>query len=57
MKMSNYNERNPTLSFRVDRKEKNHLDRVAEKKKMNVNELAKDVPLKISQRRINFSKR
>ena len=41
--MSNYNERNPTLSFRVDRKEKNHLDRVAEKKKMNVNELAKDV--------------
>jgi len=43
MKMSNYNERNPTLSFRVDKKEKNHLDRVAEKKKMNVNELAKDV--------------
>ena len=41
--MSNYNERNPTLSFRVDKKEKNHLDRVAEKKKMNVNELAKDV--------------
>ena len=41
--MSNYNERNPTLSFRVDRKEKNHLDRVAEKKKMTVNELAKDV--------------
>ena len=41
--MTNYNERNPTLSFRVDRKEKNHLDRVAEKKKMNVNELAKDV--------------
>ena len=41
--MTNYNERNPTLSCRVDRKEKNHLDRVAEKKKMNVNELAKDV--------------
>ena len=41
--MSNYNERNPTLSFRVDRKEKNHLDRVAEKKKMTVNDLAKDV--------------
>ena len=41
--MSNYNERNPTLSFRVDKKEKNHLDRVAEKKKRNVNELAKDV--------------
>jgi len=41
--LTNYNERNPTLSFRVDRKEKNHLDRVAEKKKMNVNELAKDV--------------
>ena len=41
--MTNYNERNPTLSFRVDRKEKNHLDRVAEKKKMTVNELAKDV--------------
>ena len=41
--MTNYNERNPTLSFRVDKKEKNHLDRVAEKKKMNVNELAKDV--------------
>jgi hypothetical protein len=41
--LSNYNERNPTLSFRVDKKEKNHLDRVAEKKKMNVNELAKDV--------------
>ena len=41
--MSNYNERNPTLSFRVDRKEKNHLDRVAEKKKMTVNDLAKDI--------------
>jgi len=41
--LSNYNERNPTLSFRVDRKEKNHLDRVAEKKKMTVNDLAKDV--------------
>jgi hypothetical protein len=41
--LTNYNERNPTLSFRVDKKEKNHLDRVAEKKKMNVNELAKDV--------------
>ena len=41
--MSNYNERNPTLSFRVDRKEKNHLDRVAEKKKMTVNDLVKDI--------------
>jgi len=41
--LSNYNERNPTLSFRVDRKEKNHLDRVAEKKKMTVNDLAKDI--------------
>ena len=41
--MPNYNERNPTLSFRVDRKEKNHLDRVAEKKKMTVNDLAKDI--------------
>ena len=41
--MTNYNERNPTLSFRVDRKEKNHLDRVAEKKKMTVNDLAKDI--------------
>ena len=41
--MSNYNERNPTLSFRVDRKEKNHLDRVAENKKMTVNDLAKDI--------------
>jgi len=41
--MSNYNERNPTLSFRVDRKEKNKLDREAEKKKMTVNDLAKDV--------------
>ena len=38
-----YNYRNPTLSFRVDRKEKNHLDRVAEKKKMTVNDLAKDI--------------
>ena len=44
--MSNYNERNPTLSFRVDRKEKNHLDRVAEKKKMTVNDLAKDILIK-----------
>ena len=34
--MSNYNERNPTLSFRVDRKEKNKLDREAEKKKTTV---------------------
>ena len=41
--MSNYNERNPTLSFRVDRKEKNKLDREAEKKKTTVNDLAKDV--------------
>jgi hypothetical protein len=41
--LSNYNERNPTLSFRVDRKEKNHLDRVAEKKKMTVNDLVKDI--------------
>jgi hypothetical protein len=41
--MSNYNERNPTISYRVEKKEKNHLDRVAEKKKMTVNELAKDV--------------
>ena len=41
--MSNYNERNPTLSFRVERKEKNLLDRMSEKKKMNVNELAKDI--------------
>ena len=41
--MSNYNERNPTLSFRVDRKEKNKLDREAEKKKMTVNDLAKDI--------------
>jgi len=41
--MSNYNERNPTLSFRVDRKEKNKLDREAEKKKTTVNDLAKDI--------------
>ena len=41
--MSNYNERNPTISYRVEKKEKNHLDRVAEKKKMTVNELAKDI--------------
>ena len=53
--MSNYNERNPTLSFRVDKKEKNHLDRVAEKKKMNVNELAKDVLSKYLKIKNNFA--
>ena len=41
--MTNYNERNPTLSFRVERKEKNLLDRMAEKKKTTVNDLAKDI--------------
>ena len=41
--MSNYNERNPTLSFRVDRKEKNYLDRDAEKKKLTPNEIAREI--------------
>jgi len=41
--LTNYNERNPTLSFRVERKEKNLLDRMAEKKKTTVNDLAKDI--------------
>ena len=41
--MPNYNERNPTLSFRVDRKEKNYLDRDAEKKKLTPNEIAREI--------------
>ena len=41
--MSNYNERNPTLSFRVDRKEKINLIEKLRRLKTTVNDLAKDV--------------
>jgi len=41
--LTNYNERNPTLSFRVDKKEKNHLEKLAEKKDTNINGIAKKI--------------
>ena len=41
--MSNYNERNPTLSFRIERSELLHLVRLAEKKETNVNGIAKKI--------------
>ena len=39
----NYNERNPTLSFRVERAELKHLEKLAEKKETNVNGIAKKI--------------
>ena len=41
--MSNYNYRNPTLSFRLERAELLHLEKFAEKKDMNVNGIAKQI--------------
>jgi len=41
--LSNYNERNPTLSFRIERSELLHLVRLAEKKETNVNGIAKQI--------------
>jgi hypothetical protein len=41
MKMSNYNFRNPTLSFRIERSELQHLDKLAKKKEKNLNGVAK----------------
>ena len=38
--MSNYNFRNPTLSFRIERSELQHLDKLAKKRK-NLNGVAK----------------
>jgi len=39
--MSNYNFRNPTLSFRIERSELQHLDKLAKKKEKNLNGVAK----------------
>ena len=41
--MSNYNDRNPTLSFRIDRAESLRLNKLAEKKKTNLNGIAKSI--------------
>jgi len=41
--MSNYNERNPTLSFRIEKADLSHLERLAEKKETNVNGIAKNI--------------
>ena len=41
--MSNYNYRNPTLSFRIERADILHLEKLAEKKDMNVNGIAKQI--------------
>ena len=38
-----YNERNPTLSFRIERAELKHLEKLAEKKETNVNGIAKKI--------------
>ena len=39
----NYNDRNPTLSFRIERTEFLHLEKLAEKKETNVNGIAKKI--------------
>jgi len=39
----NYNDRNPTLSFRIERAELLHLEKLAEKKETNVNGIAKRI--------------
>ena len=39
--MSNYNFRNPTLSFRIERSELQHLDKLAKKNENNLNEHAR----------------
>ena len=39
----NYNDRNPTLSFRIERAEHLHLEKLAEKKETNVNGIAKKI--------------
>ena len=39
----NYNDRNPTLSFRIERSEHLHLEKLAEKKETNVNGIAKKI--------------
>ena len=39
----NYNERNPTLSFRIERVEFLHLEKLAEKKDTNINGIAKKI--------------
>jgi len=39
----NYNDRNPTLSFRIERSELLHLEKLAEKKETNVNGIAKRI--------------
>ena len=41
--MNNYNERNPTLSFRIERSELVHLQNLAEKKETNLNGIAKQI--------------
>ena len=41
--MSNYNYRNPTLSFRIDRVELSHLEKLADKKNTNLNGIAKSI--------------
>jgi len=38
-----YNQRNPTLSFRIERTELKHLEKLAEKKETNVNGIAKKI--------------
>ena len=38
-----YNHRNPTLSFRIERAELLHLEKLAEKKETNVNGIAKKI--------------
>ena len=43
MQMNNYNERNPTLSFRIERSELVHLQNLAEKKETNLNGIAKQI--------------
>jgi hypothetical protein len=39
----NYNERNPTLSFRIERADFVHLEKLAEKKDTNINGIAKKI--------------
>ena len=43
MKMSNYNARNPTLSFRIERAELLNLENLAKKKNTNLNGIAKSI--------------